>query len=236
MRFSRLFSRSCLNKARLPPFIMELTSPSFSLGKVEVASTPAERFEEYLQTKGMRNTEQRRLMIDYVFSQHEHFDADGLIDRLPRKGKPGYVSRPTVYRTLNEFVDAGLLRKFEDHLEASYLPDGSYGEGISYQEFDLETTALACEALDRVFGIDYWRRSRLLDSLAYALYTLTDPASASPDMGDTHPPTGRTIAPLVVRAKSPVLRWFYDRFRHQEIRDLLFFDDTIRPQPPDRCP
>lgn len=132
-----------------------------------------------------------------------------------------------------EYYLEGLLRKFEDHLEASYLPDGSYGEGISYQEFDLETTALACEALDRVFGIDYWRRSRLLDSLAYALYTLTDPASASPDMGDTHPPTGRTIAPLVARAKNPVLRWFYDRFRHQEIRDLLFFDDSIRPQPPD---
>jgi hypothetical protein len=126
----------------------------------------------------------------------------------------------------------GLLRKFEAHLAASYLPDGSYGEGISYQEFDLETTALACEALKRVFGVDYWQRSHVSASLAYPLYTLTQPASASPDMGDSHPPSGRTLAPLVAQAKDPVLRWFYDQFQHAEIRDFLFFDDSIKPRPP----
>lgn len=126
----------------------------------------------------------------------------------------------------------GLLRKFEDHLAASYLPDGSYGEGISYQEFDLETTALAIEALKRAFGVDYWQRSRVIESLAYPLYTLAHPVSASLDMGDSHPPSGRTIAPLVVQSKDPTLRWFYDQFRHAEIRDFLFFDDSIKPQPP----
>ncbi len=99
---------------------------SFALRKVEVALTPAERFEEYLQSRGMRNTEQRRLMIEYVFREHDHFDADGLIDRLPRKGQPGYVSRPTVYRTLNEFVDAGLLRKFELDGRSVYEHDYGY--------------------------------------------------------------------------------------------------------------
>ena len=78
-----------------------------SLDRVEVSLTPLERFEEYLQSRGMRNTEQRRVLVEYVFSQHDHFDADALIDKLPRKGQAGYVSRPTVYRTLNEFVDAG---------------------------------------------------------------------------------------------------------------------------------
>jgi Fur family transcriptional regulator, ferric uptake regulator len=96
-----------------------------SLGKVEVSLTPAERFEEYLQSKGMRNTEQRRLLIDHVFSQHDHFDADMLIERLPAKGSEGHVSRPTVYRTLNEFVDAGLLRKFE--LDGRSVFEHDYG-------------------------------------------------------------------------------------------------------------
>jgi hypothetical protein len=127
----------------------------------------------------------------------------------------------------------GLLRKFEDHLAAGYLPDGSYGEGTSYQEFDLETTALALEALRRVFGVDYWQRSRVIESLAYPLYTLAQPVSASPDMGDSHPPSGRTIAPLVARSQDPTLRWFYHQFRHSEIRDFLFFDDSIKPQPPE---
>ena len=126
----------------------------------------------------------------------------------------------------------GLLRKFEAHLAASYLPDGSYGEGISYQEFDLETTAPALVALNRVFGIDYWRRSRVIESLAYPLYTLAQPVSASPDMGDSHPPSGRTIAPLVSQSKDPALRWFYEQFQHSEIRDFLFFDDSLAAQPP----
>ena len=58
-----------------------------SLGNVEVSLTPMERFEEYLQSRGMRSTEQRRILVDYVFSQHDHFDADALIDKLPRKGR-----------------------------------------------------------------------------------------------------------------------------------------------------
>ena len=82
------------------------------LEPVQVALTPQERFNDYLQSRGMRNTEQRRSVLNHVFQQHDHFDADQLMDRLPKKGQTGYVSRPTVYRTLGEFVDAGLLRKF----------------------------------------------------------------------------------------------------------------------------
>ncbi len=87
--------------------------------------SPLERFERYLQRRGMRNTDQRRILVEFVFSTHDHFDADNLIDRLPRKGDIGYVSRPTVYRTLNEFVDAGLLRKFE--LDGRQVYEHDYG-------------------------------------------------------------------------------------------------------------
>jgi len=129
----------------------------------------------------------------------------------------------------------GLLLKMESHLAASYLSDGSYGEGISYQEFDLETTLPALIALRRVFGIDYWQRTHVRDSLAYPLYTFVPPGSSSPDMGDSHPPSGRTIAALVAETKDPKLRWFYDQFPHSSISDFLFFDDSIvaeRPQLP----
>ena len=74
----------------------------------------------------MRNTEQRRALIKIVFSEHEHFDADQLIERLPGKGMAGYVSRPTVYRTLNEFVDAGLLKKFDLDGRSVYEHDYGY--------------------------------------------------------------------------------------------------------------
>ncbi len=97
-----------------------------SLGSIEVALTPLQRFEEFLRSRGMRNTEQRKILIEHVFSHHEHFDADLLIEKLPRKGQSGYVSRPTVYRTLSEFVDAGLLNKFELDGRAVYEHDYGY--------------------------------------------------------------------------------------------------------------
>ena len=100
----------------------------YSLGTVQVALSPVERFEEYLQSRGMRNTDQRRNLVQHVFSQHDHFDADNLIGQLPKKGETGYVSRPTVYRTLNEFVDAGLLRRFELAGRAVYEHDYGYPE------------------------------------------------------------------------------------------------------------
>jgi len=105
-------------------------SDSYSLGEVEVSLSPLERFEEFLQSRGMRCTEQRRSMVNYVFSHHDHFDVDSLIERLPRKSEPGYVSRPTVYRTLIEFVDAGLLRCFE--LDGRHVYEHDYG----YPEHD----------------------------------------------------------------------------------------------------
>ncbi len=126
----------------------------------------------------------------------------------------------------------GLLLKMERHIAASYLPDGSYGEGISYKEFDLETTAPALFALDRVLGIDYWNRTNIKNSLLYSIYTLAQPVSASPDMGDSHPPSARTIAPLVKATKDPQDKWFYEQFAHNSIVDFIFFDDSTAPQPP----
>ena len=101
-------------------------STDVSLGSVEVAQSPQQRFEEYLQSRGMRVTQQRKLLVEHVFSRHEHFDADTLIEQLPGSGQEGHVSRPTVYRTLNEFVDAGLLRRFVLNGRAVYEHDYGY--------------------------------------------------------------------------------------------------------------
>ena len=99
---------------------------STPLSAVQVALSPRQRFQQYLQSQGMRNTEQRRILVEHIFAHHQHFDADQLIAQLPAKGASGYVSRPTVYRTLAEFVDAGLLRKFELDGRAVYEHDYGY--------------------------------------------------------------------------------------------------------------
>ena len=83
----------------------------FSLRNVDVKTPPMERFAQFLQRRGKRITQQRRLIVHQVFSHHDHFDADELMDHLQGMIAQRKVSRPTVYRTLAELVEAGLLRK-----------------------------------------------------------------------------------------------------------------------------
>ena len=126
----------------------------------------------------------------------------------------------------------GLLLKIEAHIGASFLPDGSYGEGVSYHEFDAETLAPMTVALRRAFGIDYYKTTHIEDSLDYDLYNLTVPREASLDMGDTHPPAGHGIPALVYQSKNPVYRWYYRQFDRPNLQQFIFYDDSVTPQSP----
>lgn len=137
----------------------------FSLGTVEVSSSPQERFAEFLQSKGKRITQQRRILVDHVFERHDHFDAEELIINLATQPEATKVSRPTVYRTLNELVDAGLLRRMTLGGRAVYEHDYGYPQHdhlhctvcdqlIEFQSSDLQElrTAVAREHSFRVTG------------------------------------------------------------------------------------
>lgn len=84
-------------------------SNEFALESIQVSSSPRERFVEYLQSRGKRVTQQRLQLVDHIFERHDHFDADELIASVAQL-EGGKISRATVYRTLDELVDAGLLR------------------------------------------------------------------------------------------------------------------------------
>jgi Fur family ferric uptake transcriptional regulator len=86
-------------------------SDSFSLGSVRVNLPPAECFSQFLQGRGKRITQQRQLIVETIFSHHDHFDADELIEHLQELIAQRKVSRPTIYRTLAELVEAKMLRK-----------------------------------------------------------------------------------------------------------------------------
>ncbi|HTG91879.1 MAG TPA: heparinase II/III family protein, partial [Pyrinomonadaceae bacterium] len=126
-----------------------------------------------------------------------------------------------------EIYVGGLMRKLEDHMAASYLSDGSYGEGISYHEFDAETLGPALVAVKRSFGANYWKQTHVLESLTYPLYTLVQPVTATPDMGDTHPPAGHGIPAIVYHSKDPVTRWYYSQFDRPSLAKFIFYDDSV---------
>ncbi len=67
-----------------------------------------EPFIEYLRDQGKQFTQQRKQIVNLAFSLRV-FSAEELI----RAADPTIfaISRPTVYRTLTELVDAGLFDK-----------------------------------------------------------------------------------------------------------------------------
>jgi Fur family transcriptional regulator, ferric uptake regulator len=135
---------------------MASMSNAFSLGEVQVSSSPRERFEEYLQSRGKRITQQRRALVDYIFERHDHFDADKLIESLAHRPDGDKISRPTVYRTLDQLVEAGLLRKMSLGGRAVYEHD--YG----YPQHD----HLYCQLCDKLIEFSSEELQSLRDAVA----------------------------------------------------------------------
>ena len=105
---------------------MSNAQDDYSLGSVNVPLTPLERFREFLDSRGKRLTQQRQFVLDKIYLRHDHFEADELVEAIAYGGSEVRVSRPTVYRTLNELVASGLLRKFSVGGRSVYEHDYGY--------------------------------------------------------------------------------------------------------------
>ncbi len=86
--------------------------------------TPVEKFREFLEIRGDKLTEPRRVLVRHIFNTHKHFDADELVRDLHDAGHS--VSRSTVYRTLRLLVDAGLLRELRLTNRTAFEHDYGY--------------------------------------------------------------------------------------------------------------
>jgi len=128
----------------------------FSLRCIPVELPPLERFTQFLRTRGKRVTEQRRLIVEQVFSHHDHFDADELMDHLAELIAQRKVSRPTVYRTLGELVEAGMLHKMT--LGGRSVFEHDYG----YPRHD----HLYCQVCNRLIEFHSDALERLRDKVA----------------------------------------------------------------------
>jgi Fur family ferric uptake transcriptional regulator len=127
-----------------------------SLGTVTVAQSPEERFDEYLQSRGKRMTQQKRQLLKRVFERHEHFDAESLIEQLMAVDKAGRIGRATVYRFLKELVEAGLLREFQ--LDGRSVFEHDYG----YPQHD----HLYCRECHKLYEFHNEELIKLRDSIA----------------------------------------------------------------------
>ncbi len=94
------------------------------LGPTVELATAEVKFREFLEIRGEKLTEPRRVLVRHVFDSHKHFDADELVADLRAAGRQ--VSRATVYRTLRLLVEAGLLRELRLTNRTAYEHDFGY--------------------------------------------------------------------------------------------------------------
>ena len=70
---------------------------------------PVEAFSDYIAKQGLKNTPQRRLIVDVFFKSGEHLSTEELYDQV-RAVDEG-VGQATVYRTLKLLCEANLARE-----------------------------------------------------------------------------------------------------------------------------
>lgn len=66
-------------------------------------------FKRLLDSKGLKLTHERKQLLEEILKIKQHFDADGLYEKLKDKGLR--ISRDTVYRTLPLLLECGVVQK-----------------------------------------------------------------------------------------------------------------------------
>ena len=66
-------------------------------------------FKDALKEEGMKFTEQRFTVLEFLYKNNGHFECEEIIEKL--KNKKLKVSRATVYRTLDILVKYNFVRK-----------------------------------------------------------------------------------------------------------------------------
>ncbi len=98
-----------------------------------------QRFESFLRSRQLKLTGERLELVEEVFGQAHHFDADQLHMALKQKGKA--ISRATVYRTLDLLVQCGLVRK------SSFGDQHAHYEAVRSDEHHDHLICLNCDAI-----------------------------------------------------------------------------------------
>ena len=112
-------------------------------------------FEAYLSEQGFRYTSQRKDIVTEIYKIRTHFEVEDFIDKL-KKNKIQF-SRATVYRTIKQLLEAGLIQKI-------MTKDGKvyYERGDSHQQHD----HLICNQCGKLFEMQNSEIDKLLDKMA----------------------------------------------------------------------
>ena len=103
-----------------------------------------ESFSDFLGSKGLRMTDQRKGVFEALFKQEGHFTADQLLKDA--QNLDDTVSRATVYRCLPLMVASGIIRKIDVGQENKFYALNGTSETFKAQ--------VICSDCDRIHDVD----------------------------------------------------------------------------------
>lgn len=72
--------------------------------------SPEEKYNSYLKSKKQRPTKARKVLLNILFKTHDHLR----LEEILKEAKVKKISRATLFRTLNQMIEAKLIHKFFD--------------------------------------------------------------------------------------------------------------------------
>ena len=107
-------------------------------------------FREYLKSKGLKFTPERRVILEEILSMPGHFDIEKIYSLLHRGSIR--ISLATIYRTLPHLIDAGLIKEV---MRCQDRPQYEVSLGIPHHDH------LVCIACGRIYEFKDDRIERL---------------------------------------------------------------------------
>lgn len=121
-------------------------------------NNPHKVFEKYLTDHDSRYTSQKKEITTEIFNMSDHFEVEEFIETLRHQKKT--FSRATVYRTIKQLLDAGLLQKI------STKEGKVYYEGTSSQT---QHAHVICNECGKILEIKDQRITNLLQECCHEL-------------------------------------------------------------------
>ena len=103
-----------------------------------------ESFSDFLGSRGLRMTDQRKGVFVALFKQSGHFTAEQLLKDAQSLDET--VSRATVYRSLPLLVESGIIRKIDVGQENKFYALNGTSETFKAQ--------VICSNCDRIHDVD----------------------------------------------------------------------------------
>ena len=125
----------------------------------EVREEAKRKFIEFLEKKDFRITNQRRTIIDTVFSTDKHFTAEQLLDWAREKDKS--VSRATVYRTLPLLTESKLVHEMDFGKPYKFY-DPNYSDSPNHNH-------IICEDCEKIVEFDSDKIEKIENEIGHKL-------------------------------------------------------------------